>query len=228
MNVAIIPARGGSKRIPRKNIKPFHGKPMIVWSIEAARKSGLFEKIIVSTDDAEISAIAKENGAEVPFFRPSSLADDHTPTVPVIAHAVSFLKEHGVFPGAVCCIYPCAPFVLAKDLVDALNLLRESGASFSYPVAEFSHPVQRALIKSEGEKMQFLAPEHELTRTQDLPKTYHDVGQFYWGKVDAWSAQRRMHSEGAGLVVPHWRNVDIDTSEDWKRAELLFEILLDK
>lgn len=228
MYVAIIPARGGSKRIPRKNIKDFHGKPMIAWSIETARRSGLFDKIVVSTDDTEIATIAKSYGAEVPFVRPSALADDHTPTVPVIAHGISALADIGVSPDAVCCIYPCAPFLRADDLVAGLALLQESGSNFAYPVAEFPHPVQRALLRAHDGKMQFLSPEYELTRTQDLPTTFHDVGQFYWGRTEAWATQRRMHSEGAGLVLPYWRVVDIDTLDDWQRAEFLFELLAAK
>lgn len=198
---------------------------MIAWSIEAAKYSGLFEKIVVSTDDHEIAMIATSFGADVPFMRPPTLADDHTTTVPVIAHGISEMASLGVFPEAVCCIYPCAPFVRSEDLVAGLALLKESGSNFAYPVAEFAHPVQRALLRTKSGKMQFLSPEYELTRTQDLSPTFHDTGQFYWGRTDAWTAQRRMHSEGAGWVVPHWRSVDIDTVDDWQRAELLFALL---
>jgi len=225
MNVAIIPARGGSKRIPRKNIKSFQGKPMIAWSIEAARQSGLFTQIVVSTDDDEIAAIARVHGADVPFVRPKALADDHTPTVPVIAQAVSALAALGITPALVCCIYPCAPFLRAADLMAGLKLLRNSGANFVYPVAEYAHPVQRALLRTESGQMKFMYPENELTRTQDLVRSFHDLGQFYWGRVEAWAGERKMHSEGAGLVMPHWRSLDIDTVEDWKRAELLFDLL---
>lgn len=225
MNFAIIPARGGSKRIPRKNIKDFYGKPMIAWSIEAAKNSGLFDKIIVSTEDSEIARIAVAYGAEVPFIRPKDLADDHTATVPVIAHAIYALSNMGFVPDRVCCIYPCAPFLRAGDLASGLTMLEETGSSFVYPITEFSHPVQRALLKDEAGRMHFLYPDHELTRTQDLHQAFHDVGQFYWGLTSAWVAGRRMHSEGAGLVIPNWRVVDIDTDEDWQRAELLFHIL---
>jgi len=228
MRIAVIPARGGSKRIPRKNIRVFAGKPMIAWSIEAARQSGLFEHIVVTTDDVEIASIATAYGADVPFLRPSALADDHTPTAPVIAHAISALADLGISPNLACCIYPCAPFLRSGDLVEGLRLLHESGTNFVYPVAEFAHPVQRALLRSESGKMHFLFPEHELTRTQDLPRTFHDVGQFYWGRTEAWASEKRMHSEGAGLIVPHWRFVDIDTDEDWKRAEILFKILTEE
>ncbi len=228
MYVAVIPARGGSKRIPRKNIKEFRGKPMIAWSIEVAKQSGLFDRVVVSTDDQEIATIAMTYGAEVPFVRPSTLADDHTPTVPVVAHGISALAELGVFPECVCCIYPCAPFIRSEDLVAGLALLKESGSNYAYPVAEFAHPVQRALWRTENGEMRFMSPEHELARTQDLPPAFHDTGQFYWGRTDAWAAQKRMHSEGAGLVVPYWRFVDIDTIDDWQRAELMFELQIEK
>lgn len=225
MNIAVIPARGGSKRIPRKNIKRFNGKPMIAWSIQAARDSGLFDHILVSTDDREIADIAQAFGAEVPFLRPSSLADDVTPTVPVIAHAVNACAEIGWVAEYVCCLYPCAPLIQAEDLVAGLELLKDAKAEYVYPVAAYAHPVHRAMLRSAEGQMTFLHPECELTRTQDLPVTYHDTGQFYWGKGTAWSSMKRMHSEGAGLVVPNWRMVDIDTPEDWARAELISRIL---
>ncbi|MDR7152330.1 pseudaminic acid cytidylyltransferase [Hydrogenophaga palleronii] len=201
---------------------------MIAWSIEAAKQSGLFDKVVVSTDDQEIAMIATAFGADVPFMRPPTLADDHTPTVPVIAHGISEMADLGTCPEAVCCIYPCAPFLRSEDLVAGLALMNGSGSNFAYPVAEFAHPVQRALLRAKNGKMQFLSPEHEMTRTQDLPPTFHDAGQFYWGKTEAWTAQRKMHSEGAGLIVPHWRIVDIDTDDDWLRAELLFALLAEK
>lgn len=226
VNIAIIPARGGSKRIPRKNIKLFNGKPMIAWSIDVAQRSGLFEHIVVSTDDNEISDIAKSFGAEVPFCRPADLADDLSPTVPVIAHAINECKKLGLDAENICCIYPCAPFIRVLDLIKCLDLLNMSEISYVYPVTEYAHPVQRAMLRSEQGSMRFLSPEYELQRTQDLEKTYHDVGQFYWGRSSAWTALRRMHSEALGFVIPHWRVVDIDTEQDWERAELLYKILL--
>lgn len=225
MNIAIIPARGGSKRIPRKNIKLFYGKPMIAWSIEAAINSKLFEKIVVSTDDSEIAEIARRYGAVVPFVRPSGLADDITPTVPVVAHALSELAELGIFATFVCCIYPCAPFVRTSDLIDSLDLLRVSEANFVYPIAEYLHPVQRALVRGQNGVMQFLHPKYEMTRTQDIQKAFHDAGQFYWGRSESWILQKKMHSEGIGFEIPSWRVVDIDTADDWIRAELLFKLM---
>jgi pseudaminic acid cytidylyltransferase len=225
MHVAIIPARGGSKRIPRKNIKEFCGKPMIVWAIEAAKKSGLFEQIIVSTDDEEISELANAWGAKTPFKRPADLADDLTPTVPVIAHATKECLRLGMSLDYVCCIYPCAPFIEANDLVVALDLAVKNKADFVYPVAEYAHPIQRAMKMSITGKMEFISPQYELTRTQDLEKSFHDAGQFYWGNPMAWMAGKKMHTAGLGMKIPNWRVVDIDSMEDWERAELVFKAL---
>ena len=221
MRVAIIPARGGSKRIPRKNIKDFLGQPMIVHAIDLAKCSGLFEHVVVSTDDVEIAKIASDVGAKVPFFRPPELAGDLTPTVPVIAHAVQQCNLLGWAVSHACCIYPCVPLLSSDDLAGALALAEKTAADFVYPVTEYSHPVQRAMRRLDSGKMQFLLPEHELTRTQDLEKTYHDAGQFYWGRADAWLAHKRMHSGGLGFPIPHWRVADIDSEDDWKRAELI-------
>ena len=225
MKIAVIPARGGSKRIPRKNIKPFCGIPMIVRAIATAQASGLFDHVVVSTDDAEISAIAAASGAQLPFIRPPELADDLTPTVPVIAHAIQSCRDLGWDITHACCIYPCVPLLSGSDLARALALAQESGSGFVYPVTEYAHPIQRALRRLPTGQMQFLQPEQEMTRTQDLEKTFHDAGQFYWGLASAWLAQKRMHSAGLGFPIPHWRVVDIDTEDDWKRAELIFKAL---
>lgn len=225
MKIAVIPARGGSKRIPRKNIKPFCGQPMIARAIATARASGLFDHVVVSTDDAEISAIALAAGAQLPFVRPPGLADDLTPTVPVIAHAVQSCQALGWDVSHACCIYPCVPLLSGDDMAQALALALESGADFVYPVTEFAHPIQRAMRRLPTGQMQFLQPEHEMTRTQDLEKTFHDAGQFYWGRASAWLAHKRMHSAGLGFPIPHWRVVDIDTEDDWKRAELIYRAL---
>ncbi len=222
MKIAVIPARGGSKRIPRKNIKDFCGRPMIAWAISTARESSLFDRIIVSTDDEEIAELARNCGAETPFIRPAKLADDLTPTVPVIAHAVKSCIDLGWVADYVCCIYPCVPFLQVSDLAAALNLAQARNTDFVYPVAEYAHPIQRAMRQLPGGEMQFLTPEHELTRTQDLEKIYHDAGQFYWGKASAWLEQKKMHSDGLGMPIPNWRVVDIDSTDDWRRAELIF------
>ena len=224
-NLAVIPARGGSKRIPRKNIRAFGGKPMIAYAIAAARASELFDEVIVSTDDDEIAAVAAAHGATVPFRRPAELADDQTTTVPVIAHAAQWFVERGRAPAAVCCIYPCVPLLRAEDLRGAYEMFSERGAEYVYPVVQFHSSPWRGMRRPENGPMQFVHPEYELTRTQDLEKMYFDAGQFYWGKASAWCAGLRMHSSGHGYVVEGHRVVDIDTPEDWKRAELIARAL---
>ncbi len=225
MKIAVIPARGGSKRIPRKNIKDFCGKPMIAHAISAAKQSGLFEHVCVSTDDEEITRIAREWGAETPFMRPAELADDHTPTVPVIAHAITACQALGWHIDYACCIYPGVPFIQIDDLKRALELLQTSQAAYSFPITEFPSAIQRALRRLSNGQMQSFYPEYELTRTQDLEPAYHDAGQFYWGKADAWLTNNKVHSSGVGLPIPNWRVVDIDTPDDWERAEILFAAL---
>jgi pseudaminic acid cytidylyltransferase len=226
VNIAVIPARGGSKRIPRKNVKPFAGKPMIAYAIAAARESGLFEQVIVSTDDEEIAAVARQCGATVPFKRPATLADDQTPTVPVIAHAADWFAAQGrPQPTALCCIYPCVPLLRAEDLRAAYQLFMARGAPFVYPVVRFHSSPWRGMRRPAGGPMQFVYPEYELTRTQDLEKMYYDAGQFYWGRTAAWCAGLRMHSNGHGYVVEGHRVVDIDTPDDWRRAELIARAL---
>ena len=196
---------------------------MIGWAIEAARTSNLFTHIIVSTEDEEIAEISRNHGAETPFMRPHRLADDHTATVPVIAHAVDCCTKLGWEFDYVCCIYPGNPLLRASDLAAALQLARDREAHFVYPVAEYAHPVQRAMRQLPNGSMQFLQPEFELVRTQDLEKTYHDAGQFYWGQSSAWLAGRKMHTEGLGMPIPNWRVIDIDSEDDWLRAEMMFK-----
>jgi len=225
MNIAVIPARGGSKRIPRKNIKLFYGKPMIAYAIEAAQESGLFDHILVSTDDGEIAEIAQQWGVEVPFKRPPELADDHTPTVPVIAHAIRECEGLGWQIDKVCCIYPCVPFIQVADLKAALDLLQQSKSAYSFPITEFPSPIQRALKRAQDGVVSPFYPEFELTRTQDLELAYYDAGQFYWGARDAWLQITRVHANGLGLAIPNWRVVDIDTPEDWLRAEAIWRAL---
>lgn len=225
MKIAVIPARGGSKRIPRKNIRNFCGRPMIAWAISAARESDLFERIIVSTDDEELAELARRWGAETPFIRPADLAGDLTPTVPVVAHAVKSCLDLGVVADYVCCIYPCVPFLQVGDLISALDLVRKHNVNFVYPVTEYAHPIQRAMRMLSGGKMQFLSQEYELIRTQDMERTYHDAGQFYWGRASAWLEHKKMHTDGLGMPIPNWRVVDIDSAADWRRAELLFKAI---
>ncbi len=220
-SIAVIPARGGSKRIARKNVKKFLGRPMISYAIQAAQASKLFEHVIVSTDDDEIAAIARSWNAEIPFMRPVQLADDFTGTVPVIAHAIQECENLGWLFNWVCCIYPSVPLIQTEDLALAFELLNNSQAQYAFPIAQYPHPIQRALrLASDGELSPFY-PEHSTTRTQDLEAAYHDAGQFYWGRKAAWVENKNVHRNGVGLVIPAWRAIDIDTPEDWHRAEVI-------
>lgn len=225
MNLAIIPARGGSKRIPRKNVKSFHGRPMISYAIKAAQSSGLFDRIIVSTDDHEIAQVAKSYGVDVPFTRPAELADDQTATVPVIRHAITACERIGWKAEQVCCIYPTVPLLRSEDLISALELLLSTTqAQFSFPVTEFPSAIQRGLRRNPLGLMSSFYKEYQHTRTQDLEPAYYDVGQFYWGYKSSWLETSEIHNTGVGLLLPRSRVVDIDTHEDWHIAETLFTI----
>jgi len=220
---AVIPARGGSKRIPRKNVKPFCGQPMIAYAIMAAKASGVFDRIVVSTDDDEIASVARQWGAEVPFMRPPELSDDLTATAPVMAHAIAQL---GAADGdAVCCIYPGVPLLSPDDLAEGLRLFEAGTHDYVFPVLAFSSPIQRALQRAADGTVRSMHPEYAMTRTQDLPPAYHDAGQFYWGKPAAWVAGKSAHLGGLAMVVPEWRAVDIDSPDDWVRAEALYTAL---
>jgi pseudaminic acid cytidylyltransferase len=221
MRLAVIPARGGSKRIPRKNIKLFGGQPMLIYAIEAARRARVFDHIVVSTDDSEIAAIARAAGAELPFVRPAGLADDHTPTVPVIAHAIEACLALGWSAEQVCCIYPAVPFLRAEDIQRAQELFDLGGASYVFPVAEFRSPIQRALRRQTDGTTRPFDPDHVRTRTQDLEPAYHDAGQFYWGARQAWLSRLDIHLDSKTIVLPDWRALDIDTPTDWERAEAM-------
>ncbi|USE39409.1 pseudaminic acid cytidylyltransferase [Endozoicomonas sp. SCSIO W0465] len=226
MKIAIIPARGGSKRIPRKNIKLFHGKPMIAWSIEAARKANCFDRIIISTDDAEIAEVARNYGAEVPFVRPEKLSDDYATTVDVIRHAVNWLSYQGQTPKLVCCIYATAPFIQVEDLLQGLKLMKASECHYAFSATTFAFPIQRALKIDGHGKVSMFQPEHLLTRSQDLEEAYHDAGLFYWGKAEAWQRAEPLFGSASRLVMLDRHRVqDIDTPEDWERAERLFQLL---
>jgi pseudaminic acid cytidylyltransferase len=225
MNVAIIPARGGSKRIHRKNIKMFNGQPIIYWSIKAAKESGVFDSIIVSTDDDEIASVAKELGADIPFIRNKKISDDFTGTAEVIKDAIFQISKAGFSPNNVCCIYPTAPLIKSEDISKTLEILVSNiNIDFIYPVTEYAHPIHRSMIINKEGAMDFLFPENQLARTQDLPITFHDAGQFYWGTSASWKENKKMHS-GKGFKIPNWRVVDIDNEDDWARAELLFQLI---
>lgn len=226
VRVAIIPARGGSKRIPRKNIKDFCGKPMISWSIAAAKASCCFDRIIVSTDDHEIAEIARQWGADVPFMRPPELADDHTGTIPVIRHAVEWLDANESKVDFACCIYATAPFVSVQALQAGWKLISGSEHDFTFSVTSYAFPIQRAIRITEQGHVAMFNPEHFMTRSQDLEEAWHDAGQFYWGTAEAWCEERAIFGEGSLPVkLPRHRVQDIDTPEDWTRAEWLFRAM---
>ncbi len=226
MRLAVIPARGGSKRIPRKNIKPFCGRPIIAWSIEAARQSGCFDSVIVSTEDDEIAEVARAFGADVPFRRPAELADDFTPTIPIIRHAIEWCERAGTAPQETCCIYATAPFVRPEDLRGGLELLGREGCDYAFSVTSYPSPIQRAMRIDARGRVEMFHPELFNTRSQDLEPAYHDAAQFYWGRAEAWKAQKVLFGPHASaLVLPRHRVQDIDTMEDWTRAEWMYEAL---
>jgi pseudaminic acid cytidylyltransferase len=226
MNVAIIPARGGSKRIPRKNIKIFNGKPMIGWSIEAAKKSEIFDKIIVSTDDEEIAEISEKFGAQVPFFRPKKLSDDFTGTTEVIKHAIKFLIENGNDIEFACCIYAIAPLIDALDIKNSFSVINKSKWSYVFSVSDYSTNIYRSFTTNSDGGIRMIFPKNFTTRSQDLPKSLFDAGQFYWGKVDSWINEIKIFDKNSyPYVLPNWRVCDIDTIEDWKRLEIIKKIL---
>jgi pseudaminic acid cytidylyltransferase len=226
-NLAVIPARGGSQRIPRKNIRPFHGRPILTYSIEAARASGVFARIVVSTDDTEIAAVARAEGADVPFVRPAELADHKAPMIGSVLHALEALAEQGERYDNVCMLMATAPFVRPADLAEGLALLEHPDVPCVLSVTDFGFPIFRALKISGGGTLEMFWPEHELTRSNDLPAAYHDAGQFLWIRADVVRRERRAYVPGMHpLVLPRWRVQDIDTEEDWVRAEKLYAAVL--
>ena len=226
MKVAIIPARGGSKRIPRKNIKIFCGQPMISWSIRAAVDSGCFDRIIVSTDDDEIAQVAQTYGAETPFVRPTELSDDFSGTIPVVAHAIEWLNKFGKIADEVCCIYATAPFIQAVDLQRGLAALQVSEADYVFSVTSYPFPIQRAVRITPDQRVEMFQPENFSVRSQDLEEAWHDAGQFYWGRANAWLVGKPIFTaDAAPLILPRYRVQDIDTPEDWQRAEYMFRLI---
>lgn len=226
MNIAIIPARGGSKRIPRKNIKEFHGKPMIAYSIETALNSGCFDKVIVSTDDAEIAEVAKKYGAEVPFMRPANIADDYATTLDVIKHAIEFTEQQAWGVNNVCCIYATAPFLIPEFIQKGLQELTKNTINYAFGATSFPFPIQRAIKLNSEQCVEMFQPEHLNTRSQDLEEAYHDAGQFYWGTAGAFSNGKPFFSlESKAILLPRKRVQDIDTPEDWELAEALYKAL---
>lgn len=225
MNIAVIPARYGSKRIKKKNIKIFYSKPMIYWVIKKIRESKLFNYICVSSDSDKILNIAKKYGVEILIKRPKSLSGDKISTKPVISHAINELNEMKIKFETICCIYPCNPFMLSEDLKKALNIYKKNKNKFVFPIVEYSHPIQRALRINKSFQVKSINYENANKRTQDLQKSYFDAGQFYFGSKYIWNSNKDLHNNGTTLIIPSWRVIDIDNLNDWKRAELLFKIL---
>lgn len=224
-SVAVIPARGGSKRIPKKNIKDFHGKPLIAYSIEAALASKLFEKVVVTTDDEEIASIAKKHGAEVPFIRPKELSDDFTGTFDVVDHAVKYLKDKGEVYDFVCTIYATAPLLQEKHLIEGFEKLQSSDAINAFSATSMPFPIQRAFKLNTNGRCEMFSPEYYMARSQDLEEAYQDAGQFYWQKQSEPSKEIMFGKDSVPVLLPRYLVQDIDTLEDWKRAELMYEVL---
>ena len=227
MNICVIPARGGSKRIPRKNIRMFSGKPMIAWSIEAAQASGCFDLIVVSTDDSEIADVATQCGADVPFMRPKELADDFSGTTPVVVHAIRWFQDQGQDPQAVCCLYATAPFVESSDIRQGFDILLDaSNDQFVFTATSFTSPIQRALkIDPVSEVAQMVQPLLFNKRSQDLEPAFHDAGQFYWGRTQAWLQSSNLFEGSRLLLLPRSRVQDIDTEDDWNQAVLMKSVM---
>jgi pseudaminic acid cytidylyltransferase len=225
MKIALIPARGGSKRIPQKNIRNFCGKPIIAYSIDAALQSSIFDRVIVSTDDSEIAELALHYGAECPFRRPEELATDNSGTLPVIRHAITELGINQT-DSWICCIYPTAPFVTSETLLSGWRVVESQCATLAVTVATYEYPVQRALRINDQGKLEMLEPAYYRHRSQDLDEVYHDAGQFYWGRADVLMRIDALLCEHAVPIrIPKYRVQDIDTPEDWIRAELMFKAL---
>ncbi|SMN16850.1 N-Acetylneuraminate cytidylyltransferase [uncultured Candidatus Thioglobus sp.] len=226
MNICVIPARGGSKRIPRKNIKAFNGKPIIAYSIEAALESNCFDQVIVSTDDNEIAEVAKTYGAKVPFIRPAELSNDYAGTIPVIKHTIEWLEDHNNTIDNVCCLYATAPFIQSQTISKAFQQLQELKADYCFSVTSFAFPIQRSIRITQDDKVSMFYPENFNVRSQDLEEAYHDAGQFYWGKIQAFKDELPIFSETASpYILPRYLVQDIDTTEDWIRAEVMYRVL---
>ncbi|MDA9842430.1 pseudaminic acid cytidylyltransferase [Gammaproteobacteria bacterium] len=227
MSICIIPARGGSKRIARKNIKYFCGKPMIAWSIQAAQKSNIFSEILISTDDEEIATLAESFGAKSPFLRPSDLADDYATTGAVMAHACQWIKDEGIKSKFVCCLYPTAPFVQPSELKEALSIIETGNWKYVFTAGEYSSPIFRSFTQELNGGIKMLFPKNFETRSQDFENVYHDAGMFYFGSLDTWiKGDKVFDCSSFPLKIPSWRVQDIDTNDDWVRAEMLASLIL--
>ena len=226
MKIAVIPARGGSKRIPRKNIRMFCGKPIIAYSISAAQQTGLFDQVVVSTDDDEIASVAREFGATTPFVRPKELADDFTGTNAVVKHAVAWFNAQSNDVVHACCLYATAPLLQARFITEGYEALSRSNAAFAFSVTSYAFPIQRALRVTPEGRVDAIYPEHRMTRSQDLEHAYHDAGQFYWGTARAFLEDLPVFApHSIGVILPRHLVQDIDTLEDWDQAELMYRAI---
>lgn len=226
MKIAVIPARGGSKRIPRKNIRNFAGKPAIAHAIQTAQSCELFDSIIVSTDDNEIADVSPQWGADIPFMRPAELANDFAGTTEVIAHGTQWAMDVGWELEAVCCIYATALFLQADDLNRGWESLNSGDWFYAFSVTDFASPIFRSFHQNAGGGIEMFFPEHFHKRSQDLPTALHDAGQFYWGRPQAWIEQKRIFDDwSTPVMIPRWRVQDIDSEEDWQQAELMWEAI---
>ena len=225
MRIAVIPARGGSKRIPRKNIRDFCGKPIIAYTIEALQESGVVDKIWVSTDDEEIAEVAKSFGAEIPFLRPKKLSDDLTGTIPVIAHAVKVMIDDDLEPSSVCCGYATAPLIRSEVIAQASYELENGNWKYVFAASKFGFPIWRSFAIDEHSRVNMFFPEKFTIRSQDLPIAWQDAGQFYWGTLSAWLDQLPFFADHSSVIeLPSWQISDIDNEDDWMRAELLYRL----
>jgi pseudaminic acid cytidylyltransferase len=226
VKIAVIPARGGSKRIPRKNIRMFCGKPIIAYSISAAQQTGLFDQVVVSTDDEEIATVAREFGATTPFIRPKEIADDFTGTNAVVKHAVAWFNAQSNDVTHACCLYATAPLVQANFITQGYEALSRSDAAFAFSVTSYAFPIQRAVRITPDGRVDAIYPEHRMTRSQDLEHAYHDAGQFYWGTARAFLEDMPVFApHSIGVILPRHLVQDIDTLEDWDQAELMYQAI---
>lgn len=229
MNLLIIPARGGSKRIPRKNIKDFQGKPIIEWAINESRKLKNFDRFIVSTDDDEIAKISKNAGFEIPFLRPKNLSGDYTSTRDVIIHAIKFFKSNNIHFKNICCLYPTSPLLEAGDITKALEKLNKSKKDiYIFSAIKYSHPIQRSFFIGRNGFSKMVFPDSSNKRTQDLEPAFHDAGQFYLASVKTWLNKDNIFENGVPYILPKNRAIDIDNIEDWELAESMYELNLKK
>jgi pseudaminic acid cytidylyltransferase len=226
MNIAVIPARGNSKRIPRKNIKEFNGKPIIAYSIEAAIEANCFDEVVVSTDDEEIAAIARSYGAKTPFLRPHELSDDYTTISDVIRHSIHWYCDNAQSPDLICCIFATAPLLRSKYILEGLEKIKIFNSKFSFSVTDFSYPIQRAIYINDNGLIEMFNPKLYNMRSQDLKQGFHDAGQFYWGTKESWLIDQELFNAlPVPVILPRYLVQDIDTMDDWKSAEIAYRVI---